>query len=193
MRSRRSIRLPDYDYADPGVYFVTVCTHEHECLFGDVSDGEVALNEFGQIVSHEWARSADIRDELSLADFVVMPNHLHGIVRLGLGAHGRLAAQDRVGAHGRAPLRRDTPSGDAGSLHRPGRSLGSFIAGFKSAVTKRINLARGTPGEPVWQRNYYEHIVRDEDDLLRIRQYIQDNPLKWDSDEYHPARIPVRA
>jgi len=194
MRSRRSIRLREYDYTRPGAYFVTVCSHRHECLFGDVSDGEVALSEYGQIVADEWARSAKIRDELRLGDFIVMPNHLHGIVRLGAGSHGRIAAQDWVGAHGRAPLRR-SPDGSCalGSLHRPGRSLGFFIAGFKSAATKRINLAREKLGEPVWQRNYYEHIVRDEDDLLRIRQYIQDNPLKWESDEYHPASIPVRA
>ena len=86
MRSRRSIRLPNYDYASPGVYFVTICSYKRECLFGDVSSGALAPTEFGQFVADEWARSADIRDELSLGDFVVMPNHLHGIVRLGVGA-----------------------------------------------------------------------------------------------------------
>ena len=165
---RRSIRLSGYDYAEEGAYFVTVVTHQRECLFGGIADGEMRIDRYGEVVRDEWLRSVQIRREIELDAFVVMPNHLHGIVVI----------RD-VGAHGRAPL----PL----APHRPPRSLGSFVAGFKSAVTKRINRIRGTPGLPVWQRNYYEHIVRDERELDRVRQYIAENPLRWDQDPENPA------
>jgi len=187
---RRSIRLKGYDYSQPGAYFVTICTHERARLFGRVVDEEMVLNAFGEIVWEEWFRSAEIRTEIELFadEFVVMPNHIHGIVWIvetdvgthGVGAHGVVGATD-VGAHGRAPLR------------RPPRSLGAFIAGFKSAATKRINALRGTPGVPVWQRNYYEHIIRNpvrangRSPLHAIRRYIADNPLRWHLDRYNPA------
>ena len=179
MRSRRSIRLPEYDYAQDGVYFITICTRGRECLLGMVNEGRVELTEYGPIVQEEWSRSTSIRAELSLGEFVVMPNHLHGIVEM----NARSAME--VGAHGRAPLR---ALNSTRPLHRQKRSLGSFIAGFKSACTKRINQRRASPGTPVWQRNYYEHIVRDENDLSPVRQYIVDNPLEWELDEYRPAQ-----
>ena len=186
MRSRRSIRLPEDDHAEDGVYFVTICTRGRECLLGKVNAGRVELTEYGQIVQEEWVKSANIRAELTLGEFVIMPNHLHGIVEMN--ARGAV----EVGAHGRAPLRASGFNGTR-PLHRPKRSLGSFIAGFKSACTKRINQRRASPRTPVWQRNYYEHIVRDEDDLNRARQYIVDNPLQWELDEYHPGQTAARA
>ncbi len=173
---RRSIRLRGYDYTRPGAYFVTICTQHRVCLFGDVVDGEMQLNALGEIVWAEWFRSADIRAEIELHpnEFVVMPNHIHGIVWIvdNVGATGRA----NVGPHGCAPL------------HRPPRSLASFIAGFKSAVTKRINKMRGTPGMPVWQRNYYEHIIRNENALNRIREYIAMNPSRWMTDRENAER-----
>ncbi|MEX2158171.1 MAG: transposase [Dehalococcoidia bacterium] len=169
--NRRSIRLPGYDYTAAGSYFVTInATRAHGLLFGTVVDGEVVLNEYGVFVRDEWERSARIRPELELGAYVVMPNHLHGIVTL---------VGDRfVGAHGHAPLH-------APSLHRPPRSIGAFVARFKGAVTRRINALRETEGTPVWQRNYYEHVVRDDEDLSRIRAYIEDNPRNWEDDEYY--------
>ena len=179
---RRSIRLAGYDYTQAGAYFVTLVTHQRECLFGEIVDGEMLLNEIGRIVRDEWFRSAEIRREIALDpdEFVVMPNHIHGIVWIcnmgdDVGSHGVGAdgvGADGVGAHGRAPL----PG------QRLPRSLSSFIAGFKSAVTKRINEYRGTPGVPVWQRNYFEHIIRDDGELERIRQYIMNNPALWKED-----------
>jgi len=165
---RRSIRLPGYDYGQATAYFVTICTQNRECVFGEVINGQVVLSEAGELAREEWLRSADIRSEIELDAFVVMPNHLHGIV----------VTRD-VGAHGRAPL----PL----APHRPPRSLGSFVAGFKSAVTKRINEIRDAPGVPVWQRNYYEHVIRDEDDLDRVRRYIAENPLRWEEDPENPS------
>jgi type I restriction enzyme S subunit len=167
---RRSIRLKDYDYSQAGAYFITICTQDRQCLLGEVVNGEMQLNEMGKIVADEWKRSVEIRQEIALDEFVVMPNHIHGIVEI---------KQSNVGATGRSPL----PRGPAR------KSLGAFVAGFKSAVAKRINETRGTPGASVWQRNYYEHVVRNEDDLGRIREYIVSNPLKWEWDEENPDNI----
>ena len=171
---RRSIRLKEYDYSQPGAYFVTICTHHRQCLFGEAVEDEIVLNDIGKIVKREWMISSEIRQEIQLDAFVVMPNHMHGIVVI--------REHNPVGATGRSPLH---------SHHRtlPPRSLGSFIAGFKSSITKQINQLRGTPGRPVWQRNYYEHVIRNEIDLEEIREYIQNNPLKWLEDENHPANI----
>ena len=196
---RRSIRLRGYDYAQPGGYFVTICTYNREPLFGHVENGEMVLNEYGEMVRDEWFRSAEIRGEIELFpdEFVVMPNHIHGIVwivktdepagygenaRPTVGAHGR--APTVVRATGRSPLQIPParPRGPAA------RSLGSFVAGLKSAVTKRINEIRGTPGAPVWQRNYYEHVIRNDDALNRIRAYIETNPLRWMLDRENPQR-----
>ncbi len=175
---RRSLRLRAYDYAQAGAYFVTVCAYRRECLFGEVADGEMVMSDIGRIVADEWWRSAEIRQEVVLDAFVVMPNHIHGIVVIT-----DVGATDHVGAHGRAPLRtRDN------CPYRPPRSLGAFIAGFKSACTKRINEHRARPGTPVWQRNYYEHVIRNEEDLNAIREYVIHNPARWAEDAEHPAR-----
>ena len=165
---RRSLRLPRFDYTQQGAYFVTVCTDGRELLFGEVMDDKVKLNALGRIAVEEWLKSAQVRTEITLDTCVVMPNHIHGIVMITDG-RGR---SDRPVA----------PSGP-----RP-RSLGALMAGFKSAATKRINTMRGTPGAAVWQRNYYEHIIRNEAALNRIRQYIADNPARWAEDPENPAR-----
>ncbi len=173
---RRSIRLHGYDYTLPGAYFVTICTAGRACLFGEVVNGEMILNEYGRIMEEEWARSGNIRREMTLDAFVVMPNHLHGVVILNSDPLGTAT----VGAHGRAPLR----------LERAPRSLGAFVAGFKSAATKGINALRGSPGATVWQRNYYEHIIRDDADLEATQWYILDNPARWGEDPDNPAVNP---
>ena len=176
---RRSIRLKGYDYTQPGAYFVTLCTHDRAHLFGEVVDGEMRLNEWGEIVRDEWFKTAQVRPYVQLRDdeFVVMPNHIHGIIWIAdnVGATRRVAPTDRV-----APT---TPRGPAP------QSIGAIIGQFKSAVTKRMNELRDTPGALVWQRNYYEHIIRNERALNAIRQYIDENPLRWDLDRYNPDRI----
>ena len=147
-------------------------TQNRECLFGHVLDGEMVSNDAGRMVAGEWMKSADIRNEIELEAFVVMPNHVHGIVLIRWG--------DRPGA--------PTPEPIPASGPKP-KSIGSFIAGFKSTVTKQVNELCGTPGAKLWQRNYYEHVIRDEDDLNRIRQYILDNPARWAKDENNPDRL----
>ncbi|MGD2253950.1 MAG: hypothetical protein PVF70_13630 [Anaerolineales bacterium] len=169
------MRLRNWDYASAGSYFLTICTHHRLPLFGRIVDDQMVANAFGRIVDEEWSRSTEIRNELALDAYVIMPNHMHGIVILRRvdDPSGGKTHRPRVGAHGRAPL------------HRQPRSLGSFVAGFKARVTKRINQHRHTPGAPVWQRGYHDHILRHQRDLDRTRRYIRQNPLKWSLDQYH--------
>jgi len=171
---RRSIRLPDWDYAGTGAYFVTICTHKRLCLFGEVVDGQIRLNPWGEIARAEWFQTAVVRPYVVLYDdeFVVMPNHVHGII--GIAGDG-----NRRGDPSGRPYH-DRPRGPT-----PG-SIGAIIAQYKSIVTKRINALRNVPGAPVWQRNYYEHIIRNERDLRHIREYILNNPARWETDENHP-------
>ena len=195
---RRSIRLKGYDYTQPGAYFITVVTHDRECLFGEIVDGEMRLNEYGEIVRAEWFQTAVVRPYVMLHpdEFVVMPNHVHGIiwiVDVDVGATRRVAptrvvptrvvptrvVPTRVVPTRVAPTRvapTTTPRGpDAGSI-------GAIMGQFKSITAKRINALRDTPGAPVWQRNYYEHIIRNERALNAIRRYILNNPANWTKD-----------
>lgn len=171
---RRSIRLKGYDYTQAGVYFVTICVAQRECLFGEIVDGEMRLNEYGRIVAEEWARTATMRSNVELGEFVVMPNHAHGIIVL---------TDNDVGARRRlAPTTEQFGKPIAGSLP-------TIIRAFKSAVTYRINILRQTSGAPVWQRNYWEHIIRNERELERIRAYIINNPANWSIDEENPSSM----
>jgi putative transposase len=184
---RRTVRLQNYDYSQAGAYFVTLCTHGREHLFGEIADGVMQLDELGKIVTVEWERSAEIRKEIELDAFVVMPNHVHGIIMIvneSVSAEATGIENTTVGATGRAPLRgHQRPHGPAK------RSLGSFVAGFKSSVTKRINELRLMPGGTVWQRNYYEHVIRNDADLQRTRDYIVQNPVRWPEDDYNVNRV----
>jgi REP element-mobilizing transposase RayT len=171
---RRSIRLKDYDYSQSGAYFITICTHNRECLFGEIVNVGMILNEFGKIAWEEWDNNAKIRKNLVQDEYVVMPNHVHGILFIldenDIGATRRVAPTERL-------------SGLASG------SIGAIIGQFKSIVTKRVNSIRGTPGLDIWQRNYHEHVIRDEDELLEIREYIANNPIRWAEDENNPINI----
>lgn len=169
---RRSIRLQGYDYSQAGAYFVTICTHNRECLFGDIVHGEMRLNDAGRVVADEWLKTAEIRTEIELDAWVVMPNHFHGILVIADCRGDRRVART---------IRPVAPTGP-----QP-RSVGAVMAGFKSAVTKRINQLRQSPGAKLWQRNYWEHIVRNEPELNRIREYIRNNPARWELDKLCPV------
>jgi putative transposase len=179
---RRSVRLKGYDYKSSGAYFVTICTCQKECLFGDVVDGKMILNMFGKIVESEWLHIPEIRSYIELDEHSIMPNHVHGIIMIHeniAGARRRLAPAGNGIVDDRA-THRVAPTGKP---HGPGPgSIGAIIGQFKSIAKKRINRLRGTPGAPVWQRNYHEHIIRDETELNRIRETIRNNPLKWAED-----------
>lgn len=178
---RRSIRLKEYDYSWVGWYYVTICTSGRACLFGELVNDAMVLNKTGKIVEEEWLKTTTIRPEVELDHYVIMPNHMHGIVVIGESVNqSESNATEPVGTHGRASLRR---------LTRMPRSLSSFIAGFKSAATKRINIERRTPGIPIWQGRFYEHIIRNDVDLHRIREHIVSNPLRWSLDEEYPENL----
>ncbi len=170
---RRSIRLKDYDYSSAGAYFVTICTFQRQCLFGQIVDGAMQLNEIGQIVAEEWLQSRMIRKEIDFDQWVIMPNHLHGIILI--------EPTNPVGANGCLPIRENHSHRMVPPMKK--RSLSSFIAGYKSATTKRINALRNAAKTSVWQRNYYEHIICNDDSLQYIRQYIQNNPATWQEDQ----------
>jgi len=174
---RRSIRLKGYDYSQPGAYFVTVCTHHLACLFGDVVDGEMELSDVGQIVQACWDDLSNHYQHVRLDAFVIMPNHVHGIIVLM--DYDNI---DNVGA-GFKPAPTETPA----PVKRHG--LPEIVRAFKTFSSRHINQWRGTPGTPVWQRNYYEHIIRDSNEFNHIRQYTTYNAARWLEDENHPARI----
>ena len=176
-RQRRNMRLPGYDYSQSGAYFVTICSFRRMPIFGRISDREVVLSAEGRIVREEWLRTEIIRKEITLDEFVIMPNHFHGIVIIEKSS----SESASVGAHGHAPQPRDHAP-----LRRSPRSLGSLVARFKGSATRQVRTKRADPIFKVWQRNYYEHIVRDDIELNRLRRYINENPLRWSQDQYYP-------
>ncbi len=161
---RRSIRLQGYDYRQAGAYYVTICLHggwlqkdgmtsaTNDLRLGDITEGILHLNEYGDIVHDQWVTLPDHHTYLELDEFVIMPNHFHGIL----------------------VFIENSPS-----------SLSKIIGAFKSFSALRINKLRNVQGVPVWKRDYYEHIIRDEADLNRIREYIMNNPTKWSQDTYY--------
>ena len=186
---RRSIRLKGYDYTQPGAYFVTFCSHRRDEIFGEIVNAEMKLSALGKIVRDEWFLSAEIRKEIRLFDdeFTVMPNHGHGIIWIvdsAVGADGVRPDMERISA-----IRGNIQKPDArrASLRRMPRSLGSFMAGFKASVTSRAKTELTTTG--IWQRNYYEHIIRNDRELNNIRWYILNNPLNWQLDRDNARNI----
>jgi len=154
------------------MYFITACTEGRGCLFGKVVQGKMIMDQVGQIVEGKWLKTPVLRPYVVLDEFVVMPNHFHAIlliVTAGRGTARRAPTTERFGS----PV-----SG----------SLPTIVRSFKSAAAKHINELRSTPGASLWQRGYYEHIIRDEDELQRIREYILTNPLRWELDRENPAR-----
>jgi putative transposase len=165
---RRSIRLRGYDYTRAGAYFLTACTYARECLFGQIAGGDLHLSAYGLIALECWQSIPEHCPSVDLDAFVVMPNHVHGILVLADDA-ARLSS---------APDRERFGKPVAGSL-------ATVMRLYKAAVTRRINELHNTPDTPVWQRNYYEHIIRDQASLNRIRAYIAANPSRWEADQLH--------
>ncbi len=172
---RRSIRLPGYDYSSAGAYFVTVCTKNNKCLFGDIVDGVMGLNQAGKIIHTVWHELPMHYAAIDLDVFVIMPNHVHGIIVLtGTSVVGAgLALPGSEGAASSAP------------------TLGNVMRTFKSLSAIRVNRVLMRTGQPLWQRNYYEHIIRNEARLYRIREYIVGNPQNWIMDPENPTHGPV--
>jgi len=188
---RRSIRLRGYDYASAGAYFVTIVAQNREYLFGKIADEEMHVNDAGQMILRWWEELAHKFPSVELDEYVAMPNHFHGIVVIteddvgantpgaDVGADLRVRPQPEKGAHAGAPQRDDAPQ------HKP--ALGEIIQWFKTMTTNEYIRGVNEHGwQPfsgkLWQRNYYEHIIRSERDLERIREYIAKNPSAWTTD-----------
>ena len=173
--NRRSIRLSGYDYAQSGAYFVTACIQKRVCLFGSITNGEMQLNDAGRIVQEVWRELPARFPQVRTDNFIVMPNHIHGIVLVGA---------QFIAPSNSPPDIAESPTGSAiGSAP----TLGEIIRAYKAISTREIH--RTVKADFSWQRNYYEHIVRNEESLNRIREYIVNNPIQWDFDRENPAAI----
>ncbi|MFZ0131979.1 MAG: transposase [Desulfobacterales bacterium] len=166
---RRSIRLQGYDYSRAGAYFVTICTKHRKCLYGNIVEGRMRMNEAGLMVQACWDAIPDHFPQVELDAFVLMPNHVHGILSM--------VGSITVGAKNFSPL---TPFTPLTHPHGTSKTIGSVVRGFKIGVTKWMR--HNTAVRDIWQRNYWERIIRDEVELNRIREYIQNNPVQWETD-----------
>ena len=187
---RRSIRLKRYDYAAAGAYFVTICLQGPDCLLGQIAEGQIRLTAAGEMIARHWLALPTRFSSVDLDAFIVMPNHLHGIIVIHddpLVGEDLGPAPDADAEPSAAPAR-DTPSSDA-DAGRP--TLGQIVGSFKSITTNAYSDGVRAHGWPsfhgrLWQRNYYEHIIRNDRALAAIRQYIHDNPANWAQDRLHP-------
>ena len=171
---RRSIRLKEYDYSQEGAYYVTTATYQRDCLFGEIVNEEMVLNDFGKIADECGRAIPDHFPFVDLGAYVVIPNHAHGIIvihDIGRGA---------------AMLR---PYDNPHKINVKPRSLGAIVRSYKSAVSYRINKEHNATG--IWQRDYYEHIIRDAQDLQNKSHYIEANPALWDEDDKNPRNIQI--
>ena len=162
---RHSLRIKNYNYSVPGAYFITIATYLKENLLGYISEGKIELNLLGKITATEWLKTFQIRKNIQLDEYIIMPNHFHGII-IVLTDNSRGVLQY-------APTNK---------FRSPSQTIGSIVRGFKSAVTREIKGLDYPFLYSIWQRNYYEHIIRNENELNRIREYIQNNPVRWEYD-----------
>jgi REP element-mobilizing transposase RayT len=182
-----STRLKEWDYTNPWWYYVTICTKEHQEYFGKIENEKMILNELGKFVDDEWLKTAQIRKKVELDDYVIMPNHLHGIIILNETDRrddpvGRLENSIVISKKNSETMQRIVSTETLKA-----NSLGSIIGQFKSAVTKRAK-EKGI-NNFAWQPRFYDRIIRNEKELYNIRKYIQQNPLKWDLEKHTPENI----
>jgi putative transposase len=184
VKHRGSTRLREFDYTTNGAYFITICAFKREHIFGEILEGQMQHNAIGQIVLKEWERMNKLRPEVTSDAFVVMPNHVHGVVWIDHTVGARLASPLRPeDQRFRTTHRELVISQEDQPMHSPGvqsGSLGAIVGGFKSAVSKN---ARAQFGDiRVWQRNYHDRVIRNERELSAIREYITFNPQNWSRD-----------
>lgn len=182
---RRSIRLKDYDYSQAGAYYVTINVQNRECLFGEIVNDEMVLNEAGMMVIEQWLALLERFPNIELDVYQIMPNHFHGIIVIIEPVGATLVVAQEMDAQNFVDALNNRAS------TRPAPTLGDMIGAFKSITTNEY--IKGVDNKNwkqfykrLWQRNYYEHVIRDENDLNRIRDYIQSNPMNWDEDEENP-------
>jgi putative transposase len=165
---RKSIRLKRYDYSENGAYFITICIQHRECLFGEIVAGEMRLNGAGMLAQKWWLELKNKYPHIELDEYVIMPNHFHGIITI--------QNETAVGAIHESPLRSDIST-------RRKMTLSKIVGYFKMNSAKYINQLLNTKEQKLWQRNYYEHIIRNEQSLTQIQEYIINNPSNWEQDE----------
>lgn len=165
IHGRRSIRLKNYDYSKNGMYFITICTQNRAKIFGEVIDGNMMLNEIGEMVEDEWKNLGT--EEINISKYCLMPNHFHGIIEIKSNAR----------------VIHELPVQEDDIKSRRKMLIPKLIGKFKMLSAKKINILNDKIGK-VWQRNYYEHIIRDEKDYVRISNYIKNNPRKWEKDKF---------
>lgn len=230
-KHRRSIRLRNYDYTQEGAYFVTICTHERITMFGEILNGAMTPNHWGEIVQSCWENIPNHHTVVELDAFVVMPNHMHGIIvitgdevdknenrgdKIDVDSRGGMtygrgmiyhAPTNHAPPINHTPPTHRAPTTNHGPTHHAptgktvqtgndttppvrqfskpiANSLSTIVGIYKAAVTRQINRLPDAPDHPVWQRNFYEHIIRSEDSLQTIRTYIADNPARWPEDRF---------
>jgi len=181
---RRSIRLSGFDYAQAAVYFVTICTHENRCVLGRVVGDAIVLSASGEVAQACWCAIREHSPDVFLDEFALMPNHLHGLLALGVASPAKRDTPYRVD-----PLLPSSRTVTPTPALQPD-SVSALMGSFKSAVTRQVNRAKGTPGAPLWHRNYYERIVRDDKELKAVREYIRGNPIRWSLDRLNPNSLP---
>ena len=184
---RQSIRLKGFDYSQPGAYFVTICTNNHENLFGEIENNSISLNKFGIIVSEKWNNIHIHFKNVILGEYIIMPNHLHGIIVLiesderakHFKTSREIIENENTNASPLREILRGTESG----------SLSAIIQNFISVSSRKINKIRQIRGVKVWQRGFYERIIRNNKELNAIRNYIINNPMNWEMDENNPKNF----
>lgn len=210
IHNRRSVRLKEYDYSQQGAYFITICCNNRTCLFGEIINGEMILNAYGNIAYNEWLKTTEIRSNVELDVFVIMPNHIHGIIIINNDCRGVLHTPGLNNVHTselqtnvlhttvvnnsptcvinqgvcNTPLQK---SDEINTLRSPSNNIGAIVRGYKSAVTKQMNILNAGKCDQssiVWQRSFHEHIIRNEKSYQNISNYIINNPSKWHADKY---------
>ena len=178
-RRRNSLRLKGYDYSQPGEYFVTICTADRMCILGGIVDDMMRLSHIGKAVDECWRKTPEQYPNIRVGAFQIMPNHVHGIIQIKENSRrGEVPS----------PAKDDSPKSKKGDETSPLRKipLGDVVAYFKYQATKQINQMRGTPGKKVFQRNYHDHILRDDIDHYFVERYIELNPVMWELDSDNP-------
>lgn len=179
---RKSNRLQHYDYSQAGYYFVTICTQNRKCLFGEIVEGHMILNEAGKIIARWWDETKNKFPNIELDEFVIMPNHFHGIITI-VGTDLRVCPNSTG---------QDTTDKRIRQDEHTGSSLQAIIQWFKTMTTneyiQRVKSGLFPPFEKrLWQRSFYDHVIRDEQALHDVREYIQHDSLNWELDENNPS------
>ena len=189
---RRSIRLKGYDYSQAGLYFITICVQNRKCLFSDITNGKIKLNDAGRMVENQWLALPQRFTNIHLHEYVVMPNHFHAILEIVVGATLVVAPNIPIAPNNPITQIKKGQQGLAPTNNPNKKTVGNMVGAFQSIAT--VEYIRGVKNhnwerfdKKLWQRNYWEHIIRNDTECNRIANYIINNPRKWDNDKFNPG------